>query len=98
MIRTVVVSDTDILGHIINGGIFNIIVPDIIEEIYITPQVEKELKNNQLYYQVFSLNNQTKRIKLAKEKWSSLSVHSRQDINKVRNRLRAVLDPGELDY
>jgi hypothetical protein len=35
--RSVVVSDTDILGHIIKGGIFNELVPDVIEEIYITP-------------------------------------------------------------
>ncbi|MCA0757038.1 hypothetical protein KP806_18410 [Paenibacillus sp. N4] len=95
--RSVIVSDTDILGHTIKGGIFDVLVPSVIEEIYITPQVEKELRSNHLHYQVFHQYNQNNRIKLTKERWALLSVKSRQEVNKVKNRMRAVLDPGELE-
>lgn len=97
MSRAVVISDTDVLGHIINGGIFDVLVPHVIEEIYITPQVKLELERNRIHYQVFHLHNQEKRIKLTKDEWSNLSPESRQKINQVRRELRAVLDPGELD-
>jgi predicted nucleic acid-binding protein len=95
--RSVVVSDTDILGHIINGGIFEVLVPHVIEEIYITPQVEHELRANGFYYSVFHQQERGHRIKLTKDSWASLSVESRQEVNKIRTRMRAVLDPGELD-
>lgn len=95
--RAVVVSDTDILGHIIIGGIFDVLVPNVIEEIYITPKVEEELRSNGFYYQVFHQQLHGNRIKLTKDSWASLSVESRKEVNQVKARMRAILDPGELD-
>ncbi|CAM3220076.1 hypothetical protein PALU110988_09390 [Paenibacillus lupini] len=47
--KSVVISGTDILGHIIIGGIFNVLVPNVIEEIYITPQIEKEFPSIEFF-------------------------------------------------
>ena len=95
--KSVVVSDTDILGHIIKGEIFNVLIPHVIEEIYITPKVEYELQTNGYHYQVFHQQERSNQIKLTKNSWASLSIESRQEVNKVKTRMRAILDPGELD-
>ncbi|KRF01107.1 hypothetical protein ASG89_26240 [Paenibacillus sp. Soil766] len=50
-----------------------------------------------MYHMMINQFSAEKRIKLTKEVWSSLPVESRQEIQKVKSRLRAVLDPGELD-
>ena len=53
-IKNVVLSDTDILVHMVRGGIFYEVVPKVLNVIYITPKVEDELKksHSHIYYQL----------------------------------------------
>lgn len=94
--RSVVISDTDILVHIIKGEIFDVLVPQVVDEIFITPKVEEELKVQGFHSQLFH-TVRCKHLKLTKACWAALSVECRQEINKVKTRMRAILDPGELD-
>ncbi|MFD2370758.1 hypothetical protein ACFSO0_12555 [Brevibacillus sp. GCM10020057] len=97
MNKSIVVSDTDVLVHIIHGNIFRVLVPAVIEEIYIPPKVEEELKLRGVHTQLFYYLNEGNWVKRTADKWASMSDHDRKELQRVKKEMRAVLDPGELE-
>ncbi|MFZ3588883.1 hypothetical protein ACOI1C_06275 [Bacillus sp. DJP31] len=99
LFQAAVMSDTDIIVHMIKGRIFFEIVPIMFDRIYITPKVEEELKNKHLgiYGQVLPYLNKDTYIKRTKNEWSSLPIEKKKLVNQTKDRMRAILDPGELD-
>ncbi|MNH91193.1 hypothetical protein D3C73_437440 [compost metagenome] len=95
----VVISDTDIIVHMVKGNIFFEVIPIILDKVYITPKVEEELKNKHagIYYQLLPIFVQGKWLFKAKDMWKLLTDDQRIMINQTREKHRARLDPGELD-
>ncbi|MCC3359123.1 hypothetical protein [Bacillus sp. REN16] len=98
-IKTVVLSDTDILVHMVSGGIFFEVVPLVFETVYIPAKVEQELKDkhSHTYYKLLRHLNEGNLLKRTKLEWGGLSVEQKKLVNTTKTRLRARLDPGELD-
>lgn len=94
-----VISDTDIIVHMVNGDIFTQVVPLLLDKVYITPKVEEELKNKHraIYSQLTESFSQGIWLFKAKDTWGTLTNEQRIMINKTREKHRAQLDPGELD-
>ncbi|WP_141550886.1 hypothetical protein [Bacillus sp. AFS041924] len=92
-------SDTDILVHMVKGGIFFKIVPYILDLIYITPKVEDELKasHSHIYYQLLNEINKGQFLRRTKDTWNDLSIEQKKTVNQTKSRMRPKLDPGELD-
>ncbi|HER2169460.1 TPA: hypothetical protein VJS58_001739, partial [Streptococcus pyogenes] len=94
-----VMSDTDIIVHMVKGGIFFDIVPMIFDSVYIPPKVEEELKNKHqgVLGQLLPWLNRKSFLKRTKEFFISLPPEKKKLVNQTKTRLRASLDPGELD-
>jgi predicted nucleic acid-binding protein len=92
----VVISDTDIIVHLITGGVFNHIFPNIINRVYITPKVDEELRKRHGIYSQLTSHFGVWMFR-TKDLWKDLSPENRIAINKTKNEHRAKLDPGELD-
>ncbi|MEK4529809.1 hypothetical protein NST38_30865 [Paenibacillus sp. FSL H8-0104] len=92
----VVISDTDIIVHLVKGDVFKHIVPSIIDKLYITPKVDEELRTHSAIYSQISHLFEVNLFK-TKDMWGSIEPAKRIAINEVRKNNRARLDPGELD-
>ncbi|MHA0857388.1 hypothetical protein [Paenibacillus sp. CMAA1364] len=94
-----VLSDTDIIVHMVKGDVFTQVVPLLLDKVYITPKVEEELKNKHrgIHSQLTESFSQGTWLFKVKDTWGRLTSEQRILINKTREKYRAQLDPGELD-
>ncbi|MFK4333487.1 putative nucleic acid-binding protein [Bacillus sp. RC240] len=99
LFEAAVMSDTDIIVHMVKGRIFFKIVPMLFSNVYITPKVEEELKNKHqaVHGQLLSYLNRDTFLKRTKNEWKDLPVDKKKLVNQTKDRMRASLDPGELD-
>jgi hypothetical protein len=95
----VVISDTDIIVHMVKGQVFSKIMPLLIDQVYITPKVDEELRLRHagVYGSLTPFFAEGKWLFKLKPMWKDFSSEQKRSINETKDQHRARLDPGELD-
>ena len=98
-LRTAVISDTDILVHLVKSGLFFTVMPKILKQIIIPTQVETELERSHVavYAQLKPFLEKGDWLIRSSAVWKQASKEQRVEINQIKSKMRAQLDPGELD-
>lgn len=94
-----VISDTDILVHLVRSGLFSEVMPKILQQIILPTKVEDELERSHpdVYAVLKPLLSQGEWLIRTSTIWRETSKEQKIEINETKSRMRAQLDPGELD-
>lgn len=98
-LRVAVISDTDILVHLVRSKLFPGVISLLLKRIIIPTKVEQELERSHpdVYAVIKPLLNQGDWLVRSSTIWKETNKDQKVEINKTKTRMRAQLDPGELD-
>lgn len=99
VLEAAVISDTDILVHLVTSGLFFEVMPRILQKIMIPAKVENELERSHafVYAKLKPLLEKGDWLIRSSTVWKQASKEQKLEINQTKSRMRAQLDPGELD-